>query len=291
MGRIEKMVAGLKLLGLTKNDAKVYLCIAERGPIGPSEIEDNTGVSRPRVYDSKDRLMERGYIVQALKGKRKVYRITDPNILLDKLTFMIETGGDALKTIEEFVKRTPLPVTAGTYQFADDHAFQREVNSLIKDSHQRITILARDPRFFEVKLLLPFKLLIQKSTAGQYVTLIIPVTEENWEKCHDLFENNAIIYHYPGTVAPIAWVLIDENIVCLSLFDDSSDGLKLREGTIQSYDEDYLEHYLFAIKNIIGQSDILKTRLNNPELKEKIAAKLKSKAYKGNKIDKLIFGD
>ena len=52
----------LQQLGFTKNDSKVFLTLAKYKVLSPADIAKNSDVDRARVYDSLNRLMEKGYI-------------------------------------------------------------------------------------------------------------------------------------------------------------------------------------------------------------------------------------
>ena len=52
----------LQDLGFTKNDSKVLLTLAKYKILSPADIAKYSGVDRARVYDSLNRLMERGFI-------------------------------------------------------------------------------------------------------------------------------------------------------------------------------------------------------------------------------------
>lgn len=53
---------GLQDLGFTKNDSKVLLTLAKYKILSPADIAKYSDVDRARVYDSLNRLMERGFI-------------------------------------------------------------------------------------------------------------------------------------------------------------------------------------------------------------------------------------
>jgi len=53
---------GLQDLGFTKNDSKVLLTLSKYKILSPADIAKYSGVDRARVYDSLNRLMERGFI-------------------------------------------------------------------------------------------------------------------------------------------------------------------------------------------------------------------------------------
>lgn len=52
----------LQSLGFTKNDSKVLLTLSKFRILSPADIAKHSGVDRARVYDSLNRLMEKGFI-------------------------------------------------------------------------------------------------------------------------------------------------------------------------------------------------------------------------------------
>jgi len=52
----------LQSLGFTKNDSKVLLTLAKYKILSPADIAKFSGVDRARVYDSLNRLIEKGFI-------------------------------------------------------------------------------------------------------------------------------------------------------------------------------------------------------------------------------------
>ncbi|MHA2182647.1 MAG: TrmB family transcriptional regulator [Promethearchaeota archaeon] len=52
----------LQTLGFTKNDSKVLLTLCKYKILSPADIAKYSGVDRARVYDSLNRLIEKGFI-------------------------------------------------------------------------------------------------------------------------------------------------------------------------------------------------------------------------------------
>jgi len=52
----------LQTLGFTKNDSKVLLTLCKYKILSPADIAKHSGVDRARVYDSLNRLIEKGFI-------------------------------------------------------------------------------------------------------------------------------------------------------------------------------------------------------------------------------------
>jgi len=65
----------LQSLGFTKNDSKVLLALAKYKIMSPADIAKFSGVDRARVYDSLNRLIERGFIQKEPVKRGANYKI------------------------------------------------------------------------------------------------------------------------------------------------------------------------------------------------------------------------
>lgn len=75
----------LRGLGLTENEATVYLYILEYGSATISEIADKISIHRVNLYDLLKRLVEKGLVSYSIQGRSKIYIATDPSYLMKLL--------------------------------------------------------------------------------------------------------------------------------------------------------------------------------------------------------------
>ncbi len=73
--------AELKELGLTDNEIKIYLSLLEHGILNPTQLAEKTGLHRSYIYDTLERLLERGIVNTVLVDKKKNYQAVDPKAL------------------------------------------------------------------------------------------------------------------------------------------------------------------------------------------------------------------
>ncbi len=71
----------LKELGLTDNEIKIYLALLQKGILNPTQLSKNTGLHRSYIYDTLERLLERGVVNTVLIDNKKNYQAVDPKIL------------------------------------------------------------------------------------------------------------------------------------------------------------------------------------------------------------------
>lgn len=87
------MLDELKQLGLSENEARVYVAMLELGPSVVVEIARKAGINRPTTYVQIESLNKKGLISTQTKGKKQFFIAESP----DKLELLIE---NELKTIE-----------------------------------------------------------------------------------------------------------------------------------------------------------------------------------------------
>lgn len=73
----------LKEIGLSKNEAKIYQMLLENGPSLVGEISLKTKIHRRNVYDSVEKLKEKGFASWTIKNNRKYFEAVDPKRILD----------------------------------------------------------------------------------------------------------------------------------------------------------------------------------------------------------------
>jgi hypothetical protein len=75
----------LESLGLSKNEAKVYLALNKLGSAPAGKIAEVLKLHRTNIYDALDRLYKKSLVSHFTKDKVKVFSTTNPNALLNLL--------------------------------------------------------------------------------------------------------------------------------------------------------------------------------------------------------------
>jgi len=78
-------LATLERLGLTSNEAKIYLTLLEIGRSAINGIAEKTGLHRRTIYDCLQRLEEKGLVSFVVEGKKRFFNAVDPHRFLDYL--------------------------------------------------------------------------------------------------------------------------------------------------------------------------------------------------------------
>ncbi|MFH1400671.1 MAG: helix-turn-helix domain-containing protein [Nanoarchaeota archaeon] len=77
--------AELHELGLTENESKVYLALLQHGCMNPTTLAQTIGMHRSYLYDTLERLLERGFISTLLMNGKKHFQAQDPKILRESV--------------------------------------------------------------------------------------------------------------------------------------------------------------------------------------------------------------
>jgi sugar-specific transcriptional regulator TrmB len=103
-------------IGLAKNEARIYETLLREGSISVSEISVKSGVHRRNVYDSINRLIEKGLVFEIIQTKENRYQAVEPKKLIDLLEEKRETLENVMPELEEMYKNNPSEYTVYTYR-------------------------------------------------------------------------------------------------------------------------------------------------------------------------------
>ncbi len=81
----EELLVVLEDIGLSKNQAKIYLKLIELGPSSVGQLSEKIEVHRTNIYDALEKLIEQGLVSYILKGKTKHFQASAPKALLSVL--------------------------------------------------------------------------------------------------------------------------------------------------------------------------------------------------------------
>ena len=79
------MIEQLQELGLSKTEARVYLTLLELGSTTTGPIIKKSGMYRVMVYDTLEKLLQRGLVTYSIQKNRKHFQAEDPELILKSL--------------------------------------------------------------------------------------------------------------------------------------------------------------------------------------------------------------
>jgi sugar-specific transcriptional regulator TrmB len=117
----------LKELGLTDNEVRIYLVLLKHGLLTPYKLAEHTGLHRGYIYDSLERMQEKGIVNMLTKDKKKHFQATSP----DNLVGLLELRLEGLKQVTP--KLNKLMFTEKEETKIALHKGNRVWNTLLKD--------------------------------------------------------------------------------------------------------------------------------------------------------------
>ena len=79
----ERVTAVLESIGFNKNEIKVYLDLLKYHGSSALEISKRTGIHRSNTYDALRELINRGFVREIIKVKKRTFIAMDPRKILD----------------------------------------------------------------------------------------------------------------------------------------------------------------------------------------------------------------
>ncbi|MCX6741659.1 MAG: helix-turn-helix domain-containing protein [Candidatus Pacearchaeota archaeon] len=93
----------LEKLGLTENQAKVYLALLRLGSVTAGIIIKETGLHRAYVYEILEKLMDKGLVSHVIQAQRKYFEAANPKKFLE----MISEEKQNIQEKEQEIKKNP----------------------------------------------------------------------------------------------------------------------------------------------------------------------------------------
>lgn len=121
----------LEELGLTKNEAKVYVSLLKLGTSTTGPIMEELGISSSRVYASLQELIKKGLVTYFVKNNVKYYRAEDPRYLIKILEDLKSKVSPLVKDLER-IKKIKKEQEYSTI-FEGFHGFKQAFELLLKE--------------------------------------------------------------------------------------------------------------------------------------------------------------
>lgn len=95
----------IKQIGLSDNEAEIYLLLLQLGESSASQVAEKSEISRPHIYDTLAKLIEKGLASYVIKQGRRYYKPADPDSLLE----LIKTKEMSLQKVLPSLKKLYAP--------------------------------------------------------------------------------------------------------------------------------------------------------------------------------------
>jgi sugar-specific transcriptional regulator TrmB len=91
----------LSKIGLSENEAKIYLTLLKLGPSSAYLVAQKTGIYRPHVYDKLETLANKSLVSHIQKGKKKIFAAAPPSKIMNYLTEQEDAIKEDIKLLSQ----------------------------------------------------------------------------------------------------------------------------------------------------------------------------------------------
>jgi sugar-specific transcriptional regulator TrmB len=131
----------LQSLGFTKNDSKVLLTMAKYKMLSPADISRCSGVDRARVYDSLNRLIEKGFIQKEQVKRGANYQIIPIENIFKAIREDFKRKIDDTIMLEEVISELEVnqeETEPRVWSISSKDKIRKKVKELISTAEKRI---------------------------------------------------------------------------------------------------------------------------------------------------------
>ncbi|MHA1468742.1 MAG: TrmB family transcriptional regulator [Promethearchaeota archaeon] len=131
----------LQSLGFTKNDSKVLLALAKYKILSPADIAKFSDVDRARVYDSLNRLIEKGFIQKEPVKRGANYQVIPITKIFKTLRENYKKKIDDTITLEKAISKLEIDqeeVEPRVWAINSRDKIRKKIKDLISTSQNRI---------------------------------------------------------------------------------------------------------------------------------------------------------
>lgn len=139
-------VEKLQKLGLNLSEAKVYLALLELGKVQAGEISKRSQINRTTVYDSLERLIERGLVTYVISANKKIFRPVKPAVLVEKIKETEKIATELLPELDYLYKKLK------EKEESDIYKGRKGIKSILLDilNHKQYAAFGSSGRFIEI---------------------------------------------------------------------------------------------------------------------------------------------
>lgn len=132
--------------GLNDKEISTYLFVLANADSGAREIETNTGIGRTHVYDISKKLIEKGFLTQIEKDKKKVFNAVSPREILENQKNVVSEFEEMLDELME-LRKTDLKKPKVVY-YSGKKEFERMHENFISSKIDKEAIAFGDEAFY-----------------------------------------------------------------------------------------------------------------------------------------------
>ncbi|TFG07987.1 MAG: winged helix-turn-helix transcriptional regulator [Promethearchaeota archaeon] len=217
--------AVLQGLSFTKNDSKVLLTLCKYKVLSPADIAKHSGVDRARVYDSLNRLIERGFIQKEPVKRGANYQVIPIEKIFKSIRHEYKEKITETIMIEEAISE--LEVDSEEYEprvwsINSKDKIRNKIKELINAAEERIFFIITPDLLMEelggYEWIM--KELWNKKFSNPKVNIVIALKffDDIVDEVKKLLKLNVVVHSIEGdTVIPFGLLIVDDGFLLTTL--------------------------------------------------------------------------
>ncbi len=215
---------GLQSLGFTKNDSKVLLALAKYKILSPADIAKFSDVDRARVYDSLNRLIEKGFIQKEPVKRGANYQIIPLAKIFKTIRDNYKKRIDDTITIEKAISELEIDQEESeprVWAINSRDKIRKKVKDLISSSENRIYFIITPDLL--IKELGGYEWILKelwnkKFSSNMEVVIALKYSDELKEEIKKLLKVSVKIHSIEGdNVIPFGLLIADYGFLLTTL--------------------------------------------------------------------------
>ena len=216
------LIEELQQCGLNLNEAKIYCLLLQEGELQAGKISKNIQLNRRTVYDTIERLIDKGLIKFSMSANTRIFQAVDPEKILNKIKKQEKVALDILPKLKA-LKRNKLPESE-SWNFKGKKGIKSILDEILKckeycafgSSGKFMEIMEHDYVMFQKrkeKLKIAAKIIVSNSSKNKKF-IKAAYAEFKFLNEEDIGPTTTLIYG--NSIAIIIWDLIPMGIVIKS---------------------------------------------------------------------------
>jgi len=158
----------LKEAGLTENEIKIYLALLRQGQLNPTQLAEKTGLHRSYVYDTLERLSEKGFVNSIVVEGKRNYQGANPNIIKEQFQLKLNNFESILPSLVNLYTGKNEGISIELYK--GKRVYRTLIKSIVSNlkDNDLVQLIGIDESFLEK---------IEPIYLEQYFTIIKEITD------------------------------------------------------------------------------------------------------------------
>ena len=142
-----QLISNLERLGLTENEAKVYVGVVSLREATAREVHELTNVPRAKIYEVFKVLAKKGYL-EVRQGSPTYFRAVDPKQVIGKIKD--EFINCAIETFDQLNELSyELPKTSPVWCIQSEWGIKNRIFEILSEAKEELIIFSSNPEYLQ----------------------------------------------------------------------------------------------------------------------------------------------